>query len=392
LVILVNRIFSLLLPALRNAPRWGPILRLLVILGTRPEAIKLAPLILRLRRSPGLTLQICSTGQHRELALEPLRFFGIEPDFDLEVMQADQSLSDLSAKILTRLDPILRDGDFDRAIVQGDTTSATCGAIAAAHRAVPVAHVEAGLRSGSVASPWPEEMNRQLISRIADLHFAPTPGAAANLRAEGIPSKAIHVTGNTGIDALLAARSRLGNPALWLPRALGRKLILVTMHRRENLGRGLTELCWALRGLGAIGHQIVFPAHPSPTIQRQARSILAGAPGVRILEPQSYPRFVGLMALSDLIVTDSGGVQEEATALGKAALVVRDATERPEAIEAGAVHLVCAERHAIAAQVKRLLATPPPLTPADTFGDGRASKRILRVLMQEAQANLAKVA
>lgn len=367
-------------------------MRLLVILGTRPEAIKLAPLILQLRRSPDLTLQVCSTGQHRDLVLEPLRFFSIEPDFDLEAMQADQTLSDLSAKIFTRLDPILRDGDFDRVIVQGDTTSATCGAIAAAHRAVPVAHVEAGLRSGNLASPWPEEMNRQLISRIADLQFAPTPGAAANLRAEGIPNKAIHVTGNTGIDALLAARSRLGSPALWLPPVLGRKLILVTMHRRENLGRGLTELCWALRELGAIGHQIVFPAHPSPTIQKQARSILAGAPGVRILEPQSYPRFVELMALSDLIVTDSGGVQEEATALGKTALVVRDSTERPEAIEAGAVQLVSAERHAIAAQAKRLLATPPPLAPADTFGDGRASERIARVLMHEAQSKLAKVA
>jgi UDP-N-acetylglucosamine 2-epimerase (non-hydrolysing) len=324
--------------------------------------------------------------------LEPLRFFDIEPDFDLEVMQADQSLSDLSAKILTRLDPILRNGDFDRVIVQGDTTSATCGAIAAAHRAVPVAHVEAGLRSGNLASPWPEEMNRQIISRIADLHFAPTPGAAANLRGEGIPRTAIHVTGNTGIDALLAARSRLSSLEPWLRRLPSQNLILVTMHRRENLGRGLSELCWALRVLGEAGHQIAFPAHPSPTVQAQARSILAAAPGVRILEPQSYPRFVGLMALSDLIVTDSGGVQEEATALGKAALVVRDTTERPEAIEAGAVQLVRAERHAIAAQAKRLLAAPPPLAPADTFGDGRASERIARVLMQEAQSKLAKVA
>ncbi|HSG37961.1 MAG TPA: UDP-N-acetylglucosamine 2-epimerase (non-hydrolyzing) [Paracoccaceae bacterium] len=370
-------------------------MRLLVILGTRPEAIKLAPLILRLRREAGLSLQVCSTGQHRDLLMEPLRLFDITPDFDLGVMQADQSLSALSAKILAGLDPVLRYGDFDRVIVQGDTTSAMCGALAAAHRAMPVAHIEAGLRSGNAASPWPEEINRQLIARIADLHFAPTPGAATNLRAEGIPQTSIHMTGNTGIDALLAAKSRLariGDFEDGFRPPAGKKFILVTMHRRDNLGRGLAELCWALRGLGEAGHQILFPAHPNPSVRNQAQSILARSPGVRIIEPQSYLRFVALMDQSDLIITDSGGVQEEATALGKPTLVVRDTTERPEAIAAGAAQLVCADRHAIAARAKQLLANPPRLRPTDAFGDGRASERIVRILLQGAQEKLAQVA
>jgi UDP-N-acetylglucosamine 2-epimerase (non-hydrolysing) len=367
----------------------------LVILGTRSEAIKLAPLILRLHREASISLQVCSTGQHRDLLSEPLRLFGISPNFDLGVMQADQTLPALSARILAGLDPILRVGGFDRVIVQGDTTSALCGAIAAAHRAIPVAHIEAGLRSGNPASPWPEEINRQIISRIADLHFAPTPSATANLRAEGIPRTAIHVTGNTGIDALLAARSRLardGDPGRWFRPLEGGKTILVTMHRRENLGCRLAELCWALHELGKAGHQVIFPAHPSPSVQNHARSILARSRGVRIMAPLSYLRFVELMDRSDLIITDSGGVQEEATALGKAALVVRETTERPEAIAAGAAQLIRADRHAVAGQAKRLLAGPPRLRPTDVFGDGRDSERIARILLQGARKKLARVA
>lgn len=321
-------------------------LRILCIFGTRPEAIKLCPLVRRLRRQPEhFTVTVCVTAQHREMLDQVLQSFAIVPDYDLDVMQPGQTLAGLTAKILAALEPVLAGEQPDLVIVQGDTTTTLVAALAAFYRRIPVAHVEAGLRTGDMAQPFPEEMNRVLTSRLTALHFAPTARAAAALLAEGTPPDRVAITGNTGIDAVLYVRDALESGSLPAPAwpwfDPGRKLLLVTSHRRENFGEGFRS---AMRGLATLARrddvQIAYPVHRNPNVLGPAHEMLGGLPNVVLLDPQPYVPFVDLMRRSCLIITDSGGVQEEAPSLGKPVLVLREKTERPEAVEAGTVQLV----------------------------------------------------
>ena len=347
--------------------------KLFVVVGTRPEAIKLAPVI-RALRTAGATVTVCATGQHRTLAGEALAWFGLVPDLGLGPHPAD--LDGLSASLLTAVGAAIDAEQPERVIVQGDTASALAGALAAHHRRLPVAHVEAGLRSGDLAAPWPEEGNRRLIAALADLHFAPTEVAAAALRAENIAAAAIHMTGNSGIDAL-----RLIPPG---PPPLdpgGRRLILVTCHRRESFGRGIAGIAAALRALARRPDvTIALPLHPNPVV----RAGLGALDGVRLLDPLTYPDFVRLLAAAHLVLTDSGGVQEEAPALGVPVLVLRDTTERPEGVAAGTARLVGTKARRILAEACRLLDDPAAHAAMARahcpYGDGHAARRIAAVL------------
>lgn len=366
--------------------------KILVVLGTRPEAIKLAPLILELRRRPGLETRVCLTGQHREMVASVLSFFEIEPDRDLEVMQQDQSLSGLAARALAGLDGVLTDFAPDWTVVQGDTTTALVAALASFHRHVRVAHVEAGLRSFDRARPFPEEVNRVMIAAAADLHFCPTPGARENLLAERIPADRIHVVGNTVIDALHLATERLGRGDAALrslqatfPRLdLARPFVLVTGHRRESFGAPFAELCRTLRDVaGREDVQFVYPVHLNPQVRRPVFEILGASPNVHLGAPVGYPELVWLARHCRFIVTDSGGIQEEAAALGKPVLVLRDVTERRESVDAGVSCLVGTGR-ALEEWLLRLLqdddAYRRMARRIDVYGDGRASARILSAL------------
>jgi UDP-N-acetylglucosamine 2-epimerase (non-hydrolysing) len=321
-------------------------IKVMLVFGTRPEAIKLCPLALYLSQHPDFRqVRVCVTGQHRGLLDGALSTFGVTPDYDLDVMSDGQSLAESTARVLSRLDPVLASERPDIVYVQGDTTSALAGALGAFYRGIPVAHVEAGLRTGDLASPFPEELNRVLAGRLCSLHFAPTERAAGNLRLEGVPESALFVTGNTAIDALLwvCGRLRAGQlPGCNVPVIPdGKRLILVTAHRRESLGAGLEGICTALLRLAARGDcEIVYPVHPNPQVRRQVMPRLGNVRGIHLIDPLEYVAFVDLMRRSDLILTDSGGIQEEAPALGKPVLVLRDSTERQEAIEAGTALLV----------------------------------------------------
>ena len=374
-------------------------MRILTILGTRPEAIKLAPVIRALGQHPAIDHTLCVTGQHREMLDQVLALFGITPDHDLDLMTAGQDLNHLAAAVLSGVGNIIARSRPDWVIVQGDTTTALAAALAAFHHNVKVAHVEAGLRTGDLRSPWPEEMNRRLISRIATLHFAPTPHAAANLKAEGIAEDAILMTGNTGVDALhhITAeldrspdrQAALDNDFAFLDRA--RRLVLVTGHRRENFDAGLGRMCDALRRVADRGDvDILYPVHPNPRVREIAHAALAGHPFIHLIEPPDYLAFVYLMRRCHLIVTDSGGVQEEAPALGKPVLIARDTTERPEAIAAGAARLVGAETGSLAAAIHELLNDPAAYQrmaqARDLFGDGQAASRITGRLAHAAAA------
>jgi len=341
-------------------------MKLLSIFGTRPEAVKLAPILLALDGEPGIVSQACLTGQHRELVAPVLDFFCIAPDFDLGAMQPGQGLNRLVARLIKRLDPILAGTRPDRILVQGDTTSAFAAALAAFHRGIPVAHVEAGLRTYRPAAPFPEEANRRAIALLADLHFAPTPAAGANLAAERLCGT-VHVTGNSGLDALRLVLGQIG-PA---PAAEGRaRLVLVTCHRRESFGAPFAGIAAALARLAARADiEVVFPRHPNPAIG-------AAPPGARSLPPLGLPEFVRLMQRADLILTDSGGVQEEAAALGKPVVVLREATERGEA---GVVAGTDPDRIVLAAEAWLDGAAPPP-APSDAYGDGFAAGRIVDAL------------
>ncbi|HEV7242698.1 MAG TPA: UDP-N-acetylglucosamine 2-epimerase (non-hydrolyzing) [Thermoanaerobaculia bacterium] len=352
---------------------------ILFVFGTRPEGIKLAPVVDELRRDPeSFDVRVCVTGQHREMLAQVLDAFGITPDIDLGLMQPDQNLTDVAAAVLRQVRRVIDETAPRVVVVQGDTTSAMAAGLAAFYARVDVAHVEAGLRSGNVQAPWPEEVNRRLLSVVTRFHFAPTEDARQHLLREGAAE--VFVTGNTVIDALLRVRE------VELPFLSNRRLVLVTGHRRENFGAGMESICHALADLVRAFDdiEIVYPVHLNPNVQQPVRAILGNSERVHLIEPVDYATFVTLMKRSTLILSDSGGVQEEAPSLGKAVLVMRDTTERPEAVRAGNVRLVGTSRERIVSEAGMLLRDPAKLAEMaqvrHPFGDGNASKRIADVL------------
>lgn len=360
--------------------------KILVVIGTRPEAIKLAPVILRLKSEPSIHLRICLTGQHRDLIAPIFTFFGISSDDDLAVMTHNQNLGDVTAIILTKLNPILTEYQPDLVIVQGDTSTAFSAALAAFYQKIPVAHVEAGLRSSDPYSPFPEEMNRRLISKLSHLHFCPTPLAAKNLISEGISKDTIFVTGNTAIDALLMAKKQLtrSNQFSFLPHDC--KMILITVHRRESFGEGILQICSAISTLASQYPDLhfVFPLHPNPNVEQVVHQNLDGIANVHIIPPQDYISFIELMDRSYLIMTDSGGIQEEAPSLNKPVLVLREITERPEVIECGVARLIGLQSNAIIEAVGLLLSDSDlyqsMASAPNPYGGGQASDQIIKQL------------
>lgn len=367
--------------------------RILIIFGTRPEAIKLFPLIHVLRAMPGVETRVCVTAQHRGLLDQVLQIAGITPDIDLDLMRDGQTLDALTARLLTELGQVIDRERPDRVVVQGDTATAMAGALAAYYHKVPVAHVEAGLRSHNIYQPWPEEVNRKIVGTIADLHFAPTETAAAALRAENVVPDRIFVTGNTVIDALHAAKARIdADPKLTsaidpiIARFADRRIIAVTTHRRENFGDGMQGIA---RAVNAIAQRddvaVIFPVHPNPNVRGPMQALLAARANVAIIDPLDYPQFVRLLGKCHLVLTDSGGVQEEAPAFGKPVLVMRDTTERPEGVVAGTAKLVGTDEKRIVTELALLLddqAAHAAMSRAhNPFGDGKASERIARIMV-----------
>ena len=360
--------------------------RVMFCFGTRPEAIKLAPVTTELCKYPReFEVLVLVTGQHRQMLDQVLRVFGIRPDYDLDVMRPGQSLADVTVGVLRGVERVLRRVRPDMVIVQGDTTSALAAALAAFYERIPVGHVEAGLRTGDKYSPYPEEMNRRLVSSLADLHFAPTPAAKDNLLNEGVPRGRIHVTGNTVVDALKAMRA---SKVAWHVPVLDRiapeqRVILVTAHRRESFGPGFERICRALRMIAERNPDvaIVYPVHLNPRVRKPVRAILGRTPRVHLIEPLEYLPFVRLMERAHVILTDSGGIQEEAPALGKPVLVMRDVTERPEAVAAGTAKLVGTDADVIVSATERLLhsaaAYRKMARARNPFGDGHAARRIV---------------
>lgn len=352
-------------------------MKVLTIIGTRPEAVKMAPVLRALKAHGGVTSLIADTGQHADLLAPHLHFFGLEADVRLGLMRAGADPRDQVRRMVLALDDLIGDVRPDRVIVQGDTSSALAGALAASQRAVPIAHVEAGLRSHH-ALPWPEEAFRREIDARADLLLAPTPMAAANLEAEQLGGH-VHVTGNSGIDALHFALAALGETE---GRSEGPPTILATIHRRESVGAGTEAVCAALLRLVRGGHaRVVMPVHPNPAIGAAVRNALAGQSGIALVEPLGYPQMVAAMRRADLILTDSGGLQEEAPTLGKRVLVLRDVTERPEGLALGLATLVGLREEAIYAAAVDALAAPPLAGTANPYGDGQAAGRIVAALM-----------
>lgn len=366
--------------------------RILLIFGTRPEAIKLFPVVRALAAVPGLEVRTCVTAQHRGLLDQVLSIAGLTPDIDLDLMEPGQTLDQLTARLLTGLGKVMDDDQPDRVIVQGDTATAMVGALTAYYRKVPVSHVEAGLRSGDIYQPWPEEVNRRIVAPIADQHFAPTETAAEALRRENIAPDTIHVTGNTVIDALLATRARIeAEPGLAAgldpiaARFAGKRIVLVTTHRRENFGGGMEDIA---RALGRIADRddtaILFPMHPNPNVVAAMDKVLGDRPNVARIEPLDYPHFIRALELCDVVLSDSGGVQEEAPALGKPVLVMRETTERPEGVVAGTAKLVGTDPERIVSEISTLLDIPSAYSAMarahNPFGDGHASERIAGIV------------
>jgi UDP-N-acetylglucosamine 2-epimerase (non-hydrolysing) len=369
------------------------LVRVVTVLGTRPEVIKLAPVVRELERAQGVESLVISTGQHRELVDQMLGLFGIEPNVELAVMQPGQLLSDLTGALVRRLGQTLRELEPDVLLVQGDTTSAFCGALAAFYEGILIGHVEAGLRTQRLRSPFPEEANRRLASVVTDFHFCPTPTSAANLGAEGVPASQLYVTGNTVIDALFWAVDQARRLPSAVP-SLGRRRVVVTLHRRENQGETMERICTTIRSLAARGDtEVVFPVHPNPAVRAVVNQTLAGVDGVQLCEPLEYLAFVQLLDSAELILTDSGGIQEEAPSLGKPVLVLRDTTERPEAIEAGVARLVGTAPDAVYGAACELLDDPRAYAgmaqAKNPFGDGRAAARIFDVLCDQLGLELA---
>ncbi len=356
--------------------------RILFVFGTRPEAIKLCPVILHLRRRfPAWRVEVCVSGQHRELLDQVLEIFGVTPEYDLNAMAPGQTLFQSTSRILAALEPVVSDARPDLAVVQGDTTTTLCGALAGFYARVPVAHVEAGLRTGDLAQPFPEELNRVLVTRMTALHFAATGWAAENLRREGVEPAAIAITGNPGIDAVLHVRDRLREHGGGQGASSGKKLIVVTAHRRESFGEGFDRICAALAKLADRPDvEIAYPVHPNPNVRGPVYRELGGRGNIRLLDPLEYVPFVELLTRAHIILTDSGGIQEEAPALGKPVLVMRDKTERPEAVEAGTARLVGNRTERIVEECARLLDDPAAYEQMarahNPYGDGQASRRI----------------
>jgi len=378
--------------------------RVLIVIGTRPEAIKMAPVIHALSGlREEMTVSVCVTAQHREMLDQVLSIFNIRPDYDLDVMKSNQGLFDITTSILSGLKRVIEDTRPDLVLVHGDTTTTLAASLAAFYQRVPVGHVEAGLRTGNVHAPWPEEMNRRLTGGVATLHFAPTAQARANLERENVAPELIHVTGNTVVDALHMAleKIRSEDQEKWivarlldqypgLGRSMGesgeRRLILVTGHRRENFGEGFENICQALHTI-ADRHpdiDIIYPVHLNPNVREPVGRILGGCGNIHLIEPLDYIPFVYLMNRAYLVITDSGGIQEEAPSLGKPVLVMRDVTERPEAVAAGTVLLVGTDRERIVAETERLLSDTNAYQTMsrahNPYGDGTAARRIAKII------------
>ena len=370
-------------------------MKTLCVFGTRPEAIKMAPLVLALASDDRFDAKVCVTGQHREMLDQVLDLFAIQPDFDLNIMKPGQDLTDVSTAIMQGLKNVFTDFKPDVVLVHGDTATTFAASLAAYYHQIPVAHVEAGLRTGNLYSPWPEEGNRKLTGALANLHFAPTETSQANLLREGVNPENIVVTGNTVIDALLGVIARLDqdqvlNEAAAAPSAFlnpGRKLILVTGHRRESFGDGFERICQALMEVAQQHPEvdIVYPVHLNPNVREPVNRLLTGIGNVHLIEPLDYLPFVYMMSRSHIILTDSGGIQEEAPSLGKPVLVMRDTTERPEAVAAGTVKLVGTETANIVRELNRLLSDPVAYRTMSVahnpYGDGKACQRILETLL-----------
>ena len=369
--------------------------KILLVFGTRPEAIKMAPLVKTLQAQKAFEVKVCVSAQHRHMLDQVLQLFDIQPDFDLDLMRPGQDLSGITSRVLLGLNPVLTQWRPDVVLVHGDTATTFAASLAAFYQRIPVGHVEAGLRTGNLYSPWPEEANRKLTSVLTQWHFAPTATSRNNLLKEGVPSSAIHVTGNTVIDALLQVREKIDN-SLQLRQQFDedfgfldprKRLVLVTGHRRENFGDGFERICQALIRI-AKDHadvQLVYPMHLNPQVQEPVRRLLGDIGNIHLIEPLDYLPFVYLMDKSTLILTDSGGIQEEAPALGKPVLVMRDTTERPEAVAAGTVKLVGTDVEKIATEASTLLTDAQAYQAMafahNPYGDGQACQRIAQALL-----------
>lgn len=364
----------------------------MVIFGTRPEAIKLFPVVNALAGYSDMRTEVLVSAQHRQMLDQVLAISGIVPNYDLDLMQPGQSLDALTARLLAAIGGVLDSAKPDRVIVQGDTATAMAGALAAYYRQIPVSHVEAGLRSNNIYQPWPEEVNRKFIGAIADQHFAPTAVSAAALAAEAVSQGNIYVTGNTGVDALHWVTGRIAqNPTLaarlapYEERFCGRKIIGITTHRRENFGDGMDSIAAAIRAIAARDDvACIFPVHMNPNVRDVMNAALGDLPNVAMIEPLDYPNFARLLSISHIMLTDSGGVQEEAPALGKPVLVMRDTTERPEGVTAGTAKLIGTNKDRIISEIRTLLdddaAYAAMARAHNPFGDGHASQRIAEII------------
>ncbi|HBX23445.1 MAG TPA: UDP-N-acetylglucosamine 2-epimerase (non-hydrolyzing) [Desulfotomaculum sp.] len=364
-------------------------MKVLVVFGTRPEAIKMAPLVKLLQKDDALDCRVAVTAQHREMLDQVLQLFNIRPDHDLDIMRAGQTLFDITARALSGLKPVLEKEKPDLVLVHGDTTTTFVAALASYYMQIPVGHVEAGLRTGNRYSPFPEEMNRRLTGGLAQWHFAPTTGARANLLREAVDPEHVFVTGNTVIDALLTTvrkEYRFGAPLLDQMDFDRHRVLLVTTHRRENLGDPMRDIYLALRDIMEQfpDVRVIFPVHKNPAVRRVVNDVLGDSDRVHLLEPMDYEPFVNLMSRCHLVLTDSGGMQEEAPSLGKPVLVLRNTTERPEAVDAGTVRLVGTDRGAVRDEAIRLLAHETyyrsMAEAVNPYGDGRACKRIVQAV------------
>lgn len=368
-------------------------MKILIVFGTRPEAIKVAPVIKAFQSHPKFDIRVCVTAQHRQMLDQVLELFDIKPDFDLDIMQQGQDLTSITTKVLAKLRDVFKEWKADWVMVQGDTTTCFTASLAAFYEKIPVAHIEAGLRTNDIYAPWPEEMNRRLTSAIASLHFAPTHEAKNNLIKESIHDDKIIVTGNTVIDSLWEVvkiiednpelQKKFTNTYSFLDFSL--KLILVTGHRRENFGQGFEEICLALKALSQRDDvEIVYPVHLNPNVREPVNRILGNCHNIHLLGPLDYLPFVYLMNRCYFILTDSGGVQEEAPSLGKPVLVMRETTERPEAVEVGTVKLVGTDRNRIIQEAECLLSDPKAYEKMsqahNPYGDGKAAERIINEL------------
>ncbi len=369
--------------------------KILTVFGTRPEAIKMCPLVQALASQPRVESKVCVTAQHREMLDQVLSLFGIEPDYDLDIMQQQQGLNDITINILSSMQAVLEEYKPDLVLVHGDTTTTFAASLAAFYQRIPVGHIEAGLRTGNMYSPWPEEANRRLTSTLVRHHFSPTIGAKKNLLCEGVLKDQVTVTGNTVIDALLWVKAKIKDDQT-LKHLLSarydfldskKRLILVTGHRRESFGTGFENVCEALRQI-AIKYsdvQILYPVHLNPNVQEPVNRLLSDIPNIYLIRPQDYLPFIYLMMRAYIVLTDSGGIQEEAPSLGKPVLVMRNTTERPEAVEAGTVKLVGTDSGRIVEEVELLLnnkhAYRRMSRAHNPYGDGEASERIIKVLL-----------